>query len=108
MRSRSRTRVTDNTAASRYEIHVGDELGGYARYRREGDRLVFFDTQVDPAHRGNGLGQELIRVALEDVRAQGREVEPECRFVAAYIYEHPEYLDLLAHSSTNQNLRPAA
>lgn len=107
MRSRSRSKVTDDTAASRYEIRADDELGGYARYRREDDRLVFFDTQIDPAHRGKGLGQELIRAALDDVRAQGKTVEPECEFVAAYINEHPEYLDLLIDSSS-ADLRPAA
>jgi predicted GNAT family acetyltransferase len=107
MPNRARTDVTDNHAESRYEIRVDGELAGFARYRVDGDRQVFLDTQVDPLHRGKGLGQRLAGAALQDVRANGRTVEARCEFIADYIREHPEHLDLVACSS-DQAPRPVA
>jgi hypothetical protein len=46
--------------------------------------------------RNRGLGAELVRGALDDVRRNGRTVVPQCWFVAQFIDEHPEYADLLA------------
>ena len=46
--------------------------------------------------RGQGVGAELVRQALDDVRAGGGLVVPQCWYVARFIDEHPEYADLLA------------
>jgi predicted GNAT family acetyltransferase len=99
MPNQARPEVTDNESESRYEIHVDGELAGFARYQLAGDRIVLPDTQIDPAFRGRGLGQVLAKAALEDVRAQGRTVEPRCEFIAAYIREHPEHHDLIASAA---------
>ena len=88
--------IADNAEERRYEIFVGGELAGYARYRLEGGRLVLFDTQVDPAHRGEGLGGRLAGAVLEDIEAAGRLVQPQCEFIASYIRRHPEHQDLVA------------
>jgi predicted GNAT family acetyltransferase len=53
-------------------------------------------TEVDPEFEGSGLGGKLVAGALDDVRAQGRRVQPLCPFVAKYIARHPEYADLVA------------
>jgi predicted GNAT family acetyltransferase len=37
----------------------------------------------------------LVRHALDDLRAQGRRVDPACPFVAHYIRQNPEYADLV-------------
>jgi uncharacterized protein len=42
------------------------------------------------------VGGELVRQALDDVRAQGKRVRPSCPFVRAYIDEHAEYADLVS------------
>ena len=39
---------------------------------------------------------ELVRGALEAVRARGLKVVPRCDFVRAYMAKHPEFGDLLA------------
>jgi predicted GNAT family acetyltransferase len=46
--------------------------------------------------RGRGLGSELVRAALDDVRRRGATVVPTCWYVAEFIDAHPEYGDLLA------------
>jgi uncharacterized protein len=46
--------------------------------------------------RGKGLGAELVRHALDDVRGSGGKVVADCWYVAEFIAEHPEYGDLVA------------
>ena len=86
-------RVVDNPAELRYELRDGDELVGEIRYRREPGVLELVHTEVEP--RRKGLGSELVKGALDDMRARGLRVVPICPFVTAYIRRHPEYADLL-------------
>lgn len=88
--------VRNNTAASRYELYVDDELVGIADYRIEGDRVIFPHTEVRPDKQGSGLGAELVRGALDDVRADGRRIVASCWYVARFVDTHPEYRKLLA------------
>jgi len=87
--------VSDNPTELRYELHVDGELVGEIRYRRRHDAIVLVHTEVNPAREGEGLASELVRGALDDIRARGLRVVPYCPFVAAYIRRHPEYEDLV-------------
>lgn len=92
----TRTRVRHAPDRSRYEIYEDAELAGVADYRRtDGDLFVFPHTEIDRARRGRGLAAELVRAALDDVRAEGGTVDPRCWYVARFIDENPEYRDLL-------------
>jgi predicted GNAT family acetyltransferase len=56
-----------------------------------------YHTEVEPEYAGQGLGDELAREALDDVRRRGLILVPLCPFIAAYIRRHPsDYLDLVA------------
>jgi len=88
--------VRNNEGDSRYELFVDGDFRGFADYHDSGDSIVFPHTVIDAAYRGNGLGAELVRGALVDVRRRGRPVVPRCWYVAEFIDEHPEYQDLLA------------
>jgi predicted GNAT family acetyltransferase len=93
--SSARIEVVDNPKARRFEIHLDGELAGSAYYRLEPGRIAFTHTEVDPAHKGRGLGGRLAHEALDEVRARGLEALPFCPFIARYIRSHPEYLDLV-------------
>ena len=86
--------VTDNGAASRYEIHVGEEVA-FAEYKKRGDVMFLLHTEVPSDLEGHGLAGTLAKKALDDARANGLRVVPRCPFMASYIERHPEYRDLV-------------
>ena len=97
--------VRDNAAESRYEIVIGGEVAvlGYAR---EGDLITFTHTKVPAALEGHGIAGKLAKTALDEARAQGLAVIPQCPYVAAYIRRHPDYADLVPESSRDLLSRP--
>ena len=88
--------VVHNPDESRYEIHVDGVRAGFTRYRVTPDALVFVHTEIDDAYEGQGLGGQLARGALDDVRANGGMVVAECPFIKGWIEKHEDYQDLLA------------
>ncbi len=87
--------VVHNPDESRYEIHVDGKVAGFTRYRETPDAWEFFHTEIDDAYEGHGLGGQLARGALDDVRAHGHQVIATCPFIKGWIAKHEEYQDLL-------------
>jgi predicted GNAT family acetyltransferase len=88
--------VSDNASLQRFELPLpGDELARID-YRRTGDVLWLDHAEVPPAFEGRGVGSQLVRGALELVRARGERVVPVCGFVAAWMRRHPEFDPLRA------------
>ncbi len=87
--------VHDNKDRNRFELQVGDYIAR-AHYVIDGDVITFTHTVVPPELEGQGIASRLIKAALEDVRARGLKVVPQCPFVAAYIDKHPEWREVLA------------
>lgn len=85
-----------NEDKRRYEILVDDVVVGIADVDVEGETMVFPHTQIDPSMRGRGLGERLVRDALDDARERGFKVIGSCWFVRDFIRDHPEYADLKA------------
>jgi predicted GNAT family acetyltransferase len=86
--------VVNNPAQHRYEIVVDGYLA--ATYYKLSDGVItFIHTEVPKELGGKGVGSQLIKGALDQVRAEGLKVIPQCPFVKAYIDKHPEYTDLL-------------
>ena len=88
------TDMRNNRERSRYELLIDGEVVGIAEYQVVGDVVVFPHTEIVPSRRGAGLGAQLVKYALDDVRASNRVIEPQCWYVAQFIGEHPEYADL--------------
>ncbi len=83
------TTVTRNDEDGRYEIHVGDVLAGYTKFRVDPrGRLIFPHTEVDPAFRGRGLAQRLVAGAMADVARRGETVIPHCPVVSDFLRKH--------------------
>ncbi len=88
-------RVERDAAAQRYEVYVDDRRAGLAGYRDEDGRRVLTNTEVDPEFGGRGLAGHLAKRALDDARAEGLRVVPECSYMAGYVERHREYADLV-------------
>lgn len=86
--------VTDNVAASRYEVNLDGETA-FAEYRLAEGIIILPHTVVPPAFEGKGVGSALAKAALGRARAEGRKVVPTCPFMAAYIQKHPEWHDIV-------------
>ncbi|WP_432747124.1 N-acetyltransferase [Streptomyces sp. JH002] len=81
-------------ADSRYEILVDGRRAGLTAYCDQGTRRVFFHTEIDEAFAGQGLGLQLVRQALTDVRASGMRIVPVCPYVAKFLKRHDEFADI--------------
>lgn len=87
--------VTDNPAESRYEVHVGGELGGFVVYHLRGQRINLIHTEVDARFQGAGLATALARFSLDDARKRNLAVLPSCPYIRSWIGRHPDYADLV-------------
>jgi len=88
--------VTDNAEASRYEITVDGKLAGFVQYTAGDGVIALVHTEVDDAFGGQGVGGRLAQGALDDIRRQGKQVNPTCPFIKGYIEKHADYQDLVA------------
>jgi uncharacterized protein len=80
----------------RYELVLDGAVVGVADFTVRGDRVVMPHTEIVRERRGQGLGEVLVRAALDDVRAMGRTVVPVCWYVGEFLRDHPDYADLRA------------
>jgi len=86
-----RIEVADAPERDRYELSIDGEVAGFAVYRVRPGLIAFVHTEVDEHLQGRGLGDRLIRFALEDTRARGLAVLPFCPFVKAFIERNREF-----------------
>jgi len=87
--------VTDNPAASRFEI-LTDQGAAILTYRNRGDDLDLMHTEVPRALEGRGYAAALATAALDQARREGIRIIPSCPYVKAFLQRHPEYADLVA------------
>jgi hypothetical protein len=87
--------VRDNKALHRFELDAGGEVA-FANYRLTPQAVIITHTETPRALRGRGIASELVKGALEMIRADGRKVIGACGFVVDYLDKHPEYRDLAA------------
>ena len=97
-----RIEVADAPERDRYEVSIGGEVVGFSAYRTRPGLIAFIHTEVDERLEGRGLGDRLIRFALEDARARGLAVLPFCPFVKAFIERHREFEGLVPDTYREQ------
>ena len=81
--------VTHNEAQGQFEIALGSEKA-LLQYRRTDQHITLTHTEVPQASRGRGLGNQLIRAALDYAHFNQLKVVPVCPFVKAYLKKLPE------------------
>jgi predicted GNAT family acetyltransferase len=86
---RSEQTVVNNPQKRQFEIQLGQEMGLLA-YRQRPGQIELMHTEVPMAERGKGIGEKIVRFALEYARKNQLQVIPSCRFVQAYLKRHPD------------------
>ena len=85
--------VRDDKTRSRFELDIDGSVA-FANYRLAGDRVIITHTETPPALRGRGIASQLVKGALDLIRADGHKVVAGCSFVVDYLAQHPEVADL--------------
>ena len=86
--------LIDNAAEKRYEFDLGGDLAMIEYIKAQGF-IVLTHTEVPEKYEGQGIGSELTRAVLEDLRAKKLPMPPQCPFVAQYIYRPPAWADVV-------------
>ncbi len=84
--------VVNHPAKGRFELDADGHVAA-AYYTQKDGVITFTHTEVPKELEGRGIGSRLVKGALEQVRALGLKVVPQCPFVKAYIGKHPEFAD---------------
>ncbi|MBR0758193.1 N-acetyltransferase [Bradyrhizobium jicamae] len=85
--------VRDNRDLNRFELDVEGGLA-FANYRLTPLAVIITHTETPRALRGRGIASELVKGALDLIRADGNKVIAGCGFVVDYLRKHPEYADI--------------
>jgi len=90
------TRLVNDTAAHRYRLVLDDVEVGYSEYDAVAPASILIKhTEVLPQYEGKGLGSQLVRGMLDDIRVQGKTVIPICPYAMNFIRRHREYWDVV-------------
>jgi uncharacterized protein len=81
--------VTNNEAASRFELEVDGRLTELD-YRRNGKRLVLIHTEVPVELEGRGIGGMLVSAAVDHAAREGMTVVPLCPFARSWLERHAD------------------
>ena len=87
--------IRDNKAGSRFELDVEGDVA-FANYRLTPQAVIITHTETPRALRGRGIASELVKGALDLIRADGHKVIAGCGFVVDYLRKHPEDADVVA------------
>lgn len=86
--------VTNNEQKHRFE---GEYEGNTAfiDYKLQGDIYDLTHTEVPKEIEGRGVGTQLVKATLENIKEKGKSVKPTCPFIAHFIEENQEYKSLV-------------
>ena len=90
------SRVQHDEAGHRFVAHT-EEGDAFLAYEPRGhDTLDLQHTVVPEGARGRGVGDALVRAAIDHARRHEYRIIPSCPFVDAWLTDHPDARDLLA------------
>lgn len=82
--------------AARYTAKLDETLAAVVEYSMRDQTMIIVHTGTKPEFRGNGIAARITRHVLDDARARGIKIIPECPYTAQFIAEHQDYADLVA------------
>lgn len=81
----------------------GGKLLAEIKFPATEDGLVnFAGTFVDPALRGQGIGDQMVRAAIAEIRKRGAKAIATCPYVKAWFSRHPEESDVLIDTGARE------
>ena len=87
----------DQGKAGEYHAQLpGTGAVGRLTWVERGGVRVAEHTIVPREMEGRGIAGKLVAALIEDARAQGFRIDPQCSYVAAQFKRHPEWADLMA------------
>jgi predicted GNAT family acetyltransferase len=82
--------VTNNEKEHRFEARRPEGIA-FTSYRLTEGAIEFTHTEVPESLKGQGVGGELVKGALEWARGRRLQIVPMCSFVDAYVKRHDEW-----------------
>ena len=86
--------VTDNAAASRFELAEQGETA-IANYRIHEDVITIPYVQSPVALRGQGTAGRLLEGVVAHARVRKMKIVPICGYAGSWFRRHPEHNDIL-------------
>lgn len=74
----------------------GEKLVAEVTFPERDGVAVIDHTFVDDSLRGQGVAGQLVRAAVDQIRADGRKAGATCSYAQVWFQNHPEEQDLLA------------
>lgn len=84
------------------EDHAGKLLAEIKFPTTEDGFVDFAGTFVDPSLRGQGIGDQLVRAAIAEIRKQGAKAIVTCPYVKTWFSRHPEASDVLVNTGAQE------
>lgn len=86
---------SDETEGVFFIEQDGKAIGKLTYNFSGGTKLVIDHTEVSPNHKGEGLGKELVKAAVEFARKNNYKLLPVCPYAKAILLRTKEYADVL-------------
>jgi predicted GNAT family acetyltransferase len=74
----------------------GEWVAELTYFRSGGNQITVDHTEVDPKLRGKGVGEQLVKAAVEYARESDLKINPACPYTKKVIDETPEFQDVVA------------
>lgn len=90
------TSVSRQAGPDRFEITSDDQVAGFTQFVDNGDRRIFFHTEIGEEFGGQGLAGIVVEEAVNATRTDGQTIVPVCPYVKKWLTTHPEHDDITA------------
>lgn len=91
-------KIERDEQGNRGAFHIDEDGKRIAEltYSKNDSTMTIDHTETDEKLRGEGIGQDMVRAAVEYARDSGLKINPVCPYAKKVIEETPEFHDVLA------------